>query len=214
MRRTIPILAIAVSLAVLAGATAAAPTGASAVDQAVADQNETATTNYTVSGETPFAADTELQLVAAASGEFRKSASVTTDSSGAFSTTLAFEDDVNLSGPAEVRLTGDTGLEAGTELDVLAESAGDFRHSTSVTVAENGTVSVTVPVDNATYLSNAELDIDVQDETTTTTSGPHETSTTPSTTTASTTQSDGQPGFGVAVALLAVAGAALVVERD
>ena len=124
---------------------------------------------------------------------------------------------------SEATISGETSLDAGTEVTVsLRSSSGSsapFLKTNTVTVAENGTFSATfdlygIPAGtqfvagaraNGTDL--AEVEGRVVDEL------PPETTTT-TTESTETTNGEGQPGFGVAAALVALAGAALVARRD
>lgn len=151
---------------------------------------------------------------------------------------IELNDGESVSVSGEDTISGTTNLAPGTELNVVAQSEGVFYKNVPVTVQQDGTFSATF--DFSDYEEGTEFDVRVQNEgvsvkgavkaqqttttttsttttTTTTTSttsttseDPSETSTTSSTTS---TTTDGQPGFGVAVALVALMAAALLALR-
>lgn len=138
---------------------------------------------------------------------------------------------LTVSNTSDATISGETSLEAGAEVNVRIRStngASDpFLHTDTATVAEDGTFTATFDLSNvpantsfvATARSDAgELEeseglvVDGSSTVTSTTAEPTETAET--TETADTTNDAGQPGFGVAAALVALAGAALLARRD
>ncbi|WP_227376398.1 DUF7827 domain-containing protein [Haladaptatus halobius] len=136
----------------------------------------------------------------------------------------------------EDNISGETNLAPGTDLTLIAQSTGIFYKNADATVSEDGTFSGSF--DFSEYDNATEFDVFVQGmksdtqisgvvdqnagQTTTTTTTTTTTSSEPSTTTSTTpgddtttttTSSDGQPGFGVAISVVALLAAALLALR-
>ncbi|WP_227356983.1 BGTF surface domain-containing protein [Haladaptatus salinisoli] len=128
-------------------------------------------------------------------------------------------------------ISGETTLDPGTEVVVVASSPGTFYKTKQVNVTENGTFDATFDFerfDDGTEfevvvkrdgVSLASVDGVVGEQATTTTASTtalssSTTETTDTTTgTTETTSQNGQPGFGLGVALAALAGVALLARR-
>jgi PGF-CTERM protein len=123
----------------------------------------------------------------------------------------------------EYNVSGETNLAPGTELTLVANSPGVFYSNNDVTVNSDGTFQAAFDFseyDNATEFDvqvsvydnskvdgvvNADMDDEEPNTTTTTTSSSEPTETT--------TNDDGQPGFGVAISVVALLSATLLALR-
>ncbi|WP_458206415.1 BGTF surface domain-containing protein [Haladaptatus sp. NG-SE-30] len=144
--------------------------------------------NQTVTGMTNLAPGTSVNLRARSSGVFFKNQDVTVSEDGSFTGTFDF-----------------SGYENGTEFGVTASATGV--DSVSVDGVLNANLQETTTTTTTTTTEST------TEEPTSTTEEPTSTTEEPTSTTTTSTNDDGQPGFGVAVSVVALLAAALLALR-
>ncbi|MGA9402395.1 BGTF surface domain-containing protein [Haladaptatus sp.] len=155
--------------------------------------------NSTVSGKTNLAPGTELSVVAD-SNIFYIPQDVTVSDDGTFSAKYNFDrDDVDNGTEFSVYVSDD---EDNTKIGGVVNA--DMNDTTTTTTTTSSTTTTTSSTDTTTTSST---------DTTTSTTSSSETTTTSSTSTSTSSNDDGQPGFGVAVSVVALLAAALLALR-
>ncbi|KZN24870.1 chromosome segregation ATPase [Haladaptatus sp. R4] len=156
--------------------------------------------NSTVSGKTNLAPGTELSVVAD-SNIFYIPQDVTVNDDGTFSAKYNFDRD---------------DVDNGTEFSVYVSSDEDNTKIGGVVNADmnDGTTTTTTTTSSTTTTTTSSTDTTTTSSTDTTTSTTSSSETTTSSTSTSTSSNDdGQPGFGVAVSVVALLAAALLALR-